>query len=63
MQMGVGIAVWVLTVVLAVVVTTFVVRRREENLFDEYQDKILKTQREEVQNIYKTMRVVAARLP
>lgn len=63
MQMGVGIAVWVLTVVLAVVITTFVVRRREENLFDEYQDKILKTQREEVQNIYKTMRVVAARLP
>ncbi len=51
MQMGVGIAVWVLTVVLAVVITTFVVRRREENLFDEYQDKILKTQREEVQNI------------
>ena len=56
MQMVVGIAVWILTVVLAVVITTFVVTRREENLFDEYQDKILKTQREEVQNIYKTMR-------
>ena len=54
--MVVGIAVWILTVVLAVVITTFVVTRREENLFDEYQDKILKTQREEVQNIYKTMR-------
>ncbi len=56
MQMGVGIAVWVLTVVLAVVSTTYVVRRREEESFGKYQDKILKTQREEVQKIYKTMR-------
>lgn len=56
MQMGVGIAAWILTVVLAVIITTYVVRKREEELFGDYQDKILKTQREEVQNIYKTMR-------
>lgn len=54
--MGVGIAVWILTVVLAVIITTYVVRKQEEESFEDYQDKILKTQREEVQNIYKTMR-------
>ncbi|MCI8307400.1 MAG: GHKL domain-containing protein [Lachnospiraceae bacterium] len=36
--------------------TAHVVKKRAEEQLGEYQDKILKTQREEVQNIYKTMR-------
>lgn len=45
-----------LSEILTVVITTIVVRNREEERMGEYQDKILRTQREEVQNIYKTMR-------
>ena len=51
-----GIAVWLLSIALAVIVTIYLVRKKDEEWLGEYQDKILKTQREEVQNIYKTMR-------
>lgn len=44
------------TVALTVFLTAFFVRRREEQRLGEYQDKILKTQRDEVQDIYQTMR-------
>lgn len=40
----------------AILLTAYFVRRQEEERLGEYQDKILKTQREEVQSIYKTMR-------
>ncbi len=40
----------------AILLTAYIVRRQEEERLGEYQDKILKTQREEVQSIYKTMR-------
>lgn len=56
MQIGVIIAGWLATAALAVVITAYVVRKRAEEQLGEYQDKILKTQREEVRNIYKTMR-------
>lgn len=42
-----GAAVWL---------TAFLVRRREEKRLGDFQDKILRKQREEVQNIYQTMR-------
>lgn len=56
MQMVAGIAVWIATVALTVIITAYVVKKRDEHQLGEYQDKILGTQREEVQNIYKTMR-------
>ena len=40
----------------AVCVTAVIVRRKEEKRLGEFQDNILKKQREEVQNIYQTMR-------
>lgn len=51
-----GIAVWIATVALTVIITTYIIRKQDEHQLGEYQDKILGTQREEVQNIYKTMR-------
>lgn len=56
MQTIIYIGILILAVIVAVVVTAFFVRRREEERLGAYQDKILKTQREEVQNIYETMR-------
>lgn len=44
------------TAVLAVVITVKLVTRAEEKRIGEYQDKVLKTQRDEVQSIYRTMR-------
>ncbi len=38
------------------VLTAYYVRRKAEERLGEYQDKILETQREEIQNIYQTMR-------
>lgn len=43
-------------VILTIFFTTVFVRRREEKRLWDYQDKILKTQRDEVQDLYKTMR-------
>lgn len=40
----------------AIFLTAFYVHRREEMRLGEYQDKILKTQRDEVKNLYMTMR-------
>lgn len=45
-----------LAVLLTAVVTTMVVKRREEERNREYQEKILRNQREEVGSIYQTMR-------
>lgn len=45
-----------LVVIVTAVITAHFVRKKEEDRLGMYQDKILKTQREEVQNIYKTMR-------
>lgn len=45
-----------LVVIVTAVITAHFVRKKEEDRLGIYQDKILKTQREEVQNIYKTMR-------
>lgn len=56
MQLGIGIAVWGVSVVLTAVFTANVVRKRDEEQLGQYQDKILKTHRDEVQKIYKTMR-------
>lgn len=50
---GIGIVVLEAAVI---AVTAWIVHRREEQRFGEYQDKILRTQREEVQSIYQTMR-------
>lgn len=43
-------------VIATAVITAYIVRKKEEERLGIYQDRILKTQREEVQNIYKTMR-------
>lgn len=56
MQLGIGIAVWIVSVVLTAVFTANAVRKRDEEQLGKYQDKILKTHRDEVQKIYKTMR-------
>ncbi len=56
MPWSVILVVFLIAEVLTVVITTIVVKNREEERMGEYQDKILRTQREEVQNIYKTMR-------
>lgn len=56
MQTIIYIGILILTVIVTIVVTAFFVRWREEERLGAYQDKILKTQREEVQNIYETMR-------
>lgn len=45
-----------LAVILAVFITIKVVTRLQEKRMGEYQDKVLKTQRDEVQAIYRTMR-------
>lgn len=50
---GIGIVVLEAAVIAA---TAWIVHRREEQRLGEYQDKILRTQREEVQSIYQTMR-------
>ena len=44
------------SILFAVVITAFLVKRSEEKRVGEFQDNILKKQREEVQNIYQTMR-------
>lgn len=44
------------TAVLAVAITVKLVTRFQEKRIGEYQDKVLKTQRDEVQSIYRTMR-------
>lgn len=49
-------AIFVGAIVLTIFLTAFFVHKREEQWLGEYQDKILKTQRDEVQDIYKTMR-------
>ncbi len=49
-------AVFMLILVAAVCATAVIVKRREEKRLGEFQDNILKKQREEVQNIYQTMR-------
>lgn len=56
MQIGLQIGVLILAVLLTAVITAVLVKRREEERMGEYQDKILRTQRDEVQSIYKTMR-------
>lgn len=56
MQWCIIIVVFLMAIGLAISLTTVVVRRREEERIGEYQDKILRAQREEVQSIYKTMR-------
>lgn len=48
--------IFVGAVVSTIFLTAFFVHKREERWLGEYQDKILKTQRDEVQDIYKTMR-------
>lgn len=50
------LAVFLFLEILTVIVTVVIVRRREEERLGEYQDRILRMQREEVQNIYRTMR-------
>ncbi len=49
-------ALYLFVLAAAVCVTAVLVRRREEKRLGEFQDNILKKQREEVQNIYQTMR-------
>ncbi len=44
------------TAVLTVVITVTLMNRSVEKRIGEYQDKVLKTQRDEVQSIYRTMR-------
>ncbi len=50
------VMIFLAVLVAAIFLTAYFVRRQEEERLGEYQDKILKTQREEVQSIYKTMR-------
>ena len=54
--MGILLAEIFVTVILTAGITAFMIRRYDEKKIWEYQDMILKTQREEIQSIYKTMR-------
>ena len=56
MQIVIFVGALFLVVIVTAVLTAYFVRKKEEDRLGIYQDKILKTQREEVQNIYKTMR-------
>lgn len=56
MQIVIFVGALFLVVIVTAVITAHFVRKKEEDRLGIYQDKILKTQREEVQNIYKTMR-------
>ena len=56
MQIVIFVGALFLVVIVTAVITAYFVRKKEEDRLGIYQDKILKTQREEVQNIYKTMR-------
>lgn len=48
--------VFLVILILTIFLTAVFVRRQEERRLGEYQDKILKTQRDEVQELYMTMR-------
>ena len=50
------VGIIIVVVILSVFITLWVTRRRMEKRVGEFQDKVLNTQREEVQNIYATMR-------
>lgn len=56
MQAGIEVAVLLVIMVCTSLVTTYVVKRRDEERLERYQDKIYKKQRDEVQSIYETMR-------
>lgn len=56
MYMVLLLAAVLFTAAVAVLVTVRIMFRRQEKRIGEYQDKVLKTQRDEVQNIYHTMR-------
>ena len=56
MQVVLLIGALFLVIFLTAAITTIFVRRQEVERMGEYQDKILRTQREEVQTIYRTMR-------
>lgn len=52
----VTVVVFLVILILTIFLTAVFVRRQEERRLGEYQDKILKTQRDEVQELYMTMR-------
>lgn len=56
MQPVIGVVLWIVSVALAVAVTARVVRKRDEEQLARYQDRVLGTHRDEVQNIYTKMR-------
>lgn len=56
MQAGIEAAVLLVIMVCTSLVTAYVVKRRDEEQLERYQDKIYKKQRDEVQSIYETMR-------
>lgn len=56
LTMVIMILIFFVVLLLVVFFTAYFVRKQEEVRLGEYQDKILKTQREEVQSIYQTMR-------
>ncbi len=56
MQYLYGALICLALVGLTAFLTTFLVKRREEKRMGEFQDLVLKKQRDEVQNIYQTMR-------
>ena len=56
MSMEIQIIILILVIVLTALVTAIIVRNFEMKKMEDYQDKVLAKQREEVQNIYETMR-------
>ena len=54
--MVISCVVVLLLFIFSVIITALLVKRQQEKRMGEFQDKILKKQREEVQNIYQTMR-------
>ena len=56
MSMEIQIIILILAVALTALVTAILVRNSEMKKMEDYQDKVLAKQREEVQNIYETMR-------
>lgn len=46
----------IITIILTALITLWIARKHTEKRVGEFQDKVLRTQREEVQNIYATMR-------
>lgn len=56
MKIIIYIALTIFLIILSVIITYFITKKKDEKWLFEFQDSILKKQRDEVENVYNTMR-------